>query len=71
MNKSPTASVNDNIDDDTAEIVIPIEPDVTGKTKDAEIGVKLRPDPSEPIDDERVKYTVLESAEGRNWSRAE
>lgn len=30
MNKSPTASVNVSSDDEYAEIVIPIEPDVVG-----------------------------------------
>ena len=55
MNKSPTASVNDNSEDEYADMVMPIDPDVTGNTTDADVGVKLSPELSEPIDDDKVK----------------
>lgn len=55
MNKSPTASVNDNSEDEYADMVMPIDPDDNGRTTDADVGVKLRPELSEPIDDDKVR----------------
>ena len=66
MNKSPTHSVNVNSDDDAAEIVMPIDPDEAGRTTDADVGVKFNPEPSASIDDDNVKYTVDDPADGRN-----
>jgi hypothetical protein len=58
MNKSPTASVNENSEDEYALMVTPILPEESGKTAEADVGVKLRPLPSAPMEDDSVHITV-------------
>lgn len=69
MNKSPTASVKVNSEDEYFDMVIPIDPDDLGRTTDADVGVKFSPEPSAPIDEDNDKYKVDDPADGRTCNR--